>query len=233
MKIYTVAFGNDYGFMLTAMRNSIEANFPAADLVVEQIEQPRFGKWLPPFVYANDLKIEHWARFVEQCADGEQVALMDCDTLVLRPLDDAYATDFDIAYTVRTGKVPFNSGVVFLRVNDKARRFMRQWATENHAIVKKGSQALSIIAEYAGPNQRAMKTMLDRCASTATGIKIRALPCTIWNCEQESYAKFNPDKTAVLHVKSWLREMLLYDAPKDKGSAAEQALIPLCKKYGY
>jgi len=232
MRIFTVAFGDEYLWMLDAMRRSVIENFPDAQFVVAHVKGPPPSKWLQPFLTNNDLKMEYWAQYIEEAPEGAHVVLMDCDTLVLRPLDAVFESQFDIAYTVRDGKVPFNSGVVFIKVSDKTRKFMRQWADANHAMIKKGSTVLHLVAEFAGINQRTMRDMLDRYSRNGTDFRIKAVPCAIWNCEQENYKNFDPDKTAVLHVKSWLREMLM-GAPQTLGSDAERALLPICRRYGY
>jgi hypothetical protein len=153
----------------------------------------------------NTQKLTYWFERIRLAQDGDEVLLIDVDTLILRPLDDVWRLDFDLAYTVKEAAPPFNAGVLFLRVSDRTRAFVAAWLTENLRLLRnpKGPKAWRQI--YGGVNQAALGHLL---ASELEGLTIRTLPCREWNCEDSAWATFDPRVTRILHVKSGLRQAM-------------------------
>src|SRR5262245_45370586 len=84
-------------------------------------------------------KLLHWCEAIESAPDGTPLALMDCDTMILKPLDDLWQQDFDVAITVRNPKHspwPNNAGVVFVRASDRVRAFFRHWLAGERKLLK-------------------------------------------------------------------------------------------------
>src|SRR5688572_24146347 len=75
---------------------------------------------------ANTQKLEYWADAVRALPDGERVLLLDGDTVIMKSLDDVWDRAFDVAYTTKPegSRMPFNAGVIFLRVSPASRAFM-------------------------------------------------------------------------------------------------------------
>jgi hypothetical protein len=176
---------------------------------VEQIPPPPRTNHTASFV-ANTWKLNHWCRLVEEAADGERLLFIDVDTMILRPIDSIWNEAFDFAYTVRPGNFPFNAGVIFLRVSPSVRNFIRQWRDLNDGYCYQKSQSEAHRAnrrKYAGINQAALGALFEQGAARA--LAVRPLPCAEWNCENTTWATFNPAVTRIVHIKSALRRTAL------------------------
>lgn len=176
----------------------------------------------------NTQKLDHWTAQVVAAADGEQLLLMDADTVVLRPLDDLWEQAFDLAYTVRPprAKFPLNGGVVGVRVSDRTRAFLTAWAEGNRRLLGERTGAYDWARRFGGVNQASLAPLLDQ--AEARGVEVRALPCAEWNCEDTTWAEFNPARTRILHVKDALRRMALGMEPPTPELAP---LVALWRRY--
>lgn len=158
----------------------------------------------------NTHKLAWWADRVRECADGDQVLLIDADTAILRSLDDIWQQPFDVAYTVRSGFIaPFNAGVVFLRASDRTRAFMDRWVVLNDQIQRITTKPWR--KRYGGVNQASLAELLNE--TDAMGVQLRQLSCREWNCEDSAWAHYESDVTRILHVKSELRRACLTTLP--------------------
>lgn len=152
---------------------------------------------------ANTQKLESWLDIVEAAPDGQQLLLIDADTAILRPLDDVWGEDFDLAYTTkRKARFPFNGGVVFVRVSPAIRTFFAQWWQENVFMLGHATHHQPFRKRYGGLNQAAFGALLERRA--AAQLKLLELPCAEWNCEDASWSAFDPERTRILHIKTAL-----------------------------
>jgi hypothetical protein len=157
---------------------------------------------------ANTQKMDEWHRLITESKDGEEVLLIDSDTMILRPLDDVWNEPFDMAYTTKEqSRFPFNSGVVFFRVSDRVRAFVDGWHAENLRMLKNRVYHQDWRRKYGGINQASLGSILHRNAHF--GLTLLKLPCSEWNCEDSSWATFNPDVTRIVHIKSALRRAVI------------------------
>lgn len=154
----------------------------------------------------NTQKMEAWAAAVQAAPDGVGVLLMDADMMIVRPLDDVWTEDFDFGYTTKASRFPFNSGVVFVRVSPAVRAFFEVWRAENRRMLGDRVHHQVWRAKYGGINQAALGFALE--SNLAAGLRVRTLPCTEWNCEDSSWASFDPAVTRIVHVKSMLRRII-------------------------
>jgi hypothetical protein len=170
---------------------------------------------------ANTAKLAHWADVVVAAAEGDRLLLADADVLVLRPLDDVWARPFDVAYTVRPagGRFPLNAGVVFVRVSDRSRQFVRAWQAENARMLRDRLHHQGWRRQFGGLNQAALGALLH--AGGVSGCALETLPCAEWNCEDSTWPAFDPAVTRILHVKSLLRRAIF------RGAMHGPALRPL------
>lgn len=173
---------------------------------------------------ANTYKLDHWCALVEQAPDGDGLLLIDADTMILRPLDPIWDVPFDLAYTTKpTTRFPFNAGVIFVRVSEPARTFMRAWRDENRRLLRDQAALRIWRRQYGGMNQAALGSVLT--TPHAKAITIRQVPCVEWNCEDATWAAFDPAITRIVHVKSTLRRAVLGFAP------AQKPLLPLIAQW--
>lgn len=153
----------------------------------------------------NSQKLEHWCDLIAAAPLGERILLIDADTAILRPLDDIWERDFDVAYTERDRSVmrfPINGGVLFVRVTEAAKAFVEAWRLENRRMLTLKDWRATY-GVFGGINQAAFMVTLKRRADF--GAAALALPCREWNCEDSSWRTFDPARTRILHVKSELK----------------------------
>jgi hypothetical protein len=161
----------------------------------------------------NTEKMDEWHRIVMGSADGDRVLLIDTDTFIVKPLDDVWSLEFDLAYTTKPSRFPFNSGVVFLRISDRVRGFVEDWRNENIRMLGDRRYHVPWRAKYGGINQAALGAILDR--NGLHGLDVRQLPCAEWNCEDSSWWSTGPEKARIVHVKSALRKAIFHKQPPD------------------
>lgn len=166
----------------------------------------------------NSAKLDRWRDLVAAASDGDRVLLVDGDTMITGPLDDAWDRSFDLAYTFAADRLPLNAGVVFVRVSAATRGFLEQWAAVNRSFLGDASALRPWRARYAGINQAALGFMLERAGH---GCAIERLDGAIWNCEDSNWRRFDPAATRIVHLKSELRRALF------RGLATRRDLAPI------
>jgi len=168
---------------------------------------------------SNTHKLDHWNRFVLGCADGDRVLLMDSDMMILRGLDEIWSQDFDIAYTSKNAKLPFNGGVLFLRVSAKTKLFMQAYWDKNMELLNDRNLHAKHRAKCGGMNQAAFGALIPEVVTPKSSAietpwgKLVAIPCRDWNCAQGDWAKYTPESTRIVHVKSGLRKAIFGRGP--------------------
>jgi hypothetical protein len=186
---------------------------------VEKIEPPPTLSALQnPSHDWNTGKLDFWWQRTMEAPSGAQVLLIDGDMLIRRPLDDVWDLDFEMAYTYRDGgsRLPFNGGVVFLRISDKTRDFVTRWRDVNARFLRNKLEHKNWRLKYAGINQASFGCLLEK----GTGLsKVTKLRCSEWNlCEWERH---DPAAARILHIKSSLRVRLFTQALR--GSAGRHS----------
>jgi len=161
---------------------------------------------------ANTVKLRHWVDAVRAAGDGQLLALVDSDTVILRPLDDVWALDFDLAYTVRRSAIyPFNAGVVFLRVTARTRGFVEAWLAMNELMLVDRVYHQAWRSRFGGINQAALGAVFE--TPIGESLRLLQLPCLEWNCEDTSWSDFDAAVTRIVHVKTSLRRMVFCVEP--------------------
>lgn len=164
MEIHTVFFDGtgqtrtDFKRLRDVFIASCRQHMPHARLVVHnipacQMQGRAYG------MTSNTYKLAKWVEIAE--AAKEDIVLCDCDVMFVNSIDDAFELDFDLAYTRRTGLLPFNSGVVFLRPTDHAKACMRKWLAVNNEMFRNSPFHMRYRDKYAGMNQAAWGYLLE------------------------------------------------------------------------
>lgn len=171
----------------------------------------------------NAQKIEYWTSVVLGAADGEHLLLIDADVAILRPIDDVWSIDFDLAYTVKRRPFPFNLGVMFVRVSPAVRQFFSRWLAANLALLEQPRGHLAWRQRYGGLNQATFGQLLEEGGLDA--LRLHTLPCAEWNCEESGWPSFDPGKTRILHVKGALRRDVFPKIPKRSQTAGLSRVV--------
>lgn len=203
--------GQRWPRMARAFEYSVRTHCAGWQFAAIQLPMPPRRAGVSDSHAANTAKLDHWCERFAEAADGDEVLLIDVDTVILKPLEDVWERSFDIAYTVRPPDYPhpINGGVLFLRVSPTTRLFMARWRQVNHQML--ADRALrDRWRKYAGINQRAFGSLLEE-RRVDLG-ELLALPCHEWNCEDSAWASFDPAVTRILHLKSALRSTI-FDSP--------------------
>ncbi|MFW6074460.1 MAG: putative nucleotide-diphospho-sugar transferase [Chloroflexota bacterium] len=204
MKIVGIVFdyneGNRYERLTRVWAKSIEVNCPAAEVTILKIDPPKQTK-RKIGLSSNWHKFKRWVDFARDQRDGENVILMDTDMIVLNDLRPAFNEDFDIGLTVRTkANWKYNGGVVFVKISDATREFLRQWGEIDERMYRDEKFHAPYSKKYKGQNQSSLGYMVEHNES----LKIREFPCAIWNACNEDWIYID-DNTKVIHLKSNLR----------------------------
>lgn len=193
--------GDMYTRLARVLTHTARAHCFGWDIRVERIEPPSYRSAMGNRSHVwNTQKLAWWRDRVFEAQDGARLLLIDGDTAILRSLDPVWSLDFDIAYTVRERGLPLNGGVVFLRVSDRTREFVRSWWEHNVRFLGDAALHQPWARKYAGINQSALGCVLE---TVAHGCHLVQLGCREWNaCSPELYS---PGVTRILHIKSRLR----------------------------
>lgn len=190
-----------------ALERSVRLHSPGWEVRIEEHGAKNIaGDRLTSQDMANTQKLRWWAAQVLNAADGARLLLCDTDVFVTGSLTPVWDHPFDVAYTVRANhRIPFNAGVVFVRVNDASRWFIGNWAAENERLAGSHERRRQLRPRFVGINQSALGLVLDQPSPA----KVAALPCLEWNCEDSSWDLFDPGVTKIVHVKGALRRDVL------------------------
>jgi hypothetical protein len=199
-RLYSCWFGDGHwARMATALSRSAEAHCPTWDRAIERIYSDASGKY-----ETNVAKLHRWASFVLSCNDGDEVCLIDSDCFVARPLDAVWSQPFDLAVTFKgTVRLPFNAGVVFLRVNGRTRSFMSEWYGVNHRMMGDRTFHLQYERTYSGINQAALGYMLEREGGLGD-VDLARIPAAEWTACAPQF--WTATDARVYHLKSTLRQ---------------------------
>jgi hypothetical protein len=214
MRLETVVFPTSklyrYRRMADVLKLSCAENYPDGRLsihLVDCADKELFAmarrKCERRFI-ENARKMKYHAQIIRAAADGELLCMLDCDMMVLRPLEPMPSDDFDLAYTPRPAGSNFriNTGVYWVRVSNALKSFVDAWEHAVQEMLK--DEALHhewrVQHRYGGIHQAAFGYMLQR----ASGLEIAELPCAEWNCVDGLWAlATNP---RLVHIMGQLRD---------------------------
>ena len=200
--------------MARVLEHSARKHCPEWSIEVERVTPaPRVSPLGNDSHATNTQKMDEWNAVVQAAPEGDRILLIDADTMVLLPLDPVWDLEFDLAYTVKDSRFPFNSGVVFLRVNDRARAFAAAWQAENARLLNTPTVHREWRRQYGGVNQAALGAMLTNGIVEQLGLQVAKIPCAEWNCEDSTWPLFDRERTRIVHVKSALRRSVFGIGP--------------------
>lgn len=216
MKLYSTIFRNSnplYKRMSNALEASVAANSPSTPITVEMIldtdeDLVAIGKRRYATYVQNTRKSRHHSEIVQRSEDGELICLMDCDTLVVKDLSPAIKLmeGFDLGYTVkpRGANYKINSGVVFVRVSERTRKFYRDWEQATIMMLSEPKQHEFYRKNYGGVNQSALAYTM---ANNGSDMKYLELPCQEWNACSDSWKDWQ-QHARIIHVLMRMRRLV-------------------------
>lgn len=212
MKIITVSFDfnhkKTYQRLMEVFEYSCKKHMPESDVISLKTPAPD-QKLRAQGVVSNTYKLDLWVQELDKAKEGEEVVFMDCDMVVLGNMFDAFADDFDVAYTTRTRGFPINGGVIFARNNERARKWFRELRNINNRMFEDKIFHTQWRNKYAGINQAAMGYLIE---NPVPGVMLHAVPCAKWNVCNDGWKNINKDARAI-HVKGALRRACMGKVP--------------------
>lgn len=211
MEIHSFLFGSktSYERMATVLKFGIEKYSPRTKVIIHKkpinAELRAIGRQRSATYVQNATKTLYHRDLVNESDNGSLIGLFDCDLMVLRPLYSIENQDFDLAITHRPRGAQFryNTGVVFVRVSNRTKKFYDLW----YGVVKEMLADRKFYekwkTQHGGINQCALAYLLAN--GMAKGLNVHTLECQEWNCENESWRRFDRN-TRIVHLLGDLRE---------------------------
>ena len=204
MKVVAVTFSKAFKRLTDAWEESVCRNLPGdIEVILVEPKEPEPMPGLDSFSVDNNYKLKIWRDFIKN--SDEEIVCMDVDTIVLGDLKPAFNDDFDLAYTIRDNPhMRINAGVIFARPTEKTKAFMDRWVELDTKILTDSKLNEKGKALNYGQNQASLALLLQE----KPDIKLKELPCEIWNCVDQNWHNFS-EETKVLHIKGHLRECII------------------------
>jgi len=163
------------------------------------------------------LRINYFLKAFE-LYDDKYLCFIDCDTIVLRNINNYISNDFDILFTWKNEKFVLNAGVIICRNNKESMQFMRLWLKKTIEILSDDFKLERACENYGAPDQYAFCKILK--TNSYNGIiertinghktKFKGIHCKYIN---ETNCKTITEKTHIVHFKAGWHPILLEDAP--------------------
>lgn len=191
-----------YSGLIRAVIDEIKQVFP-----VEFIETNTAIQRLP----GTPNKMPIWEGiFNDETNYDKQVIVSDCDMLITANLEEVFNKEFDVAYTVADKDfMPFvlNSGIIFVRMNDRARTFLNNWCNTYKAEIRDKINCLdfALLDLYGGWDQYALLLSITK---DGTDVKLLGLPNSKYNLLRD-WSQEYAEKASAIHYKSKWPEQLL------------------------
>lgn len=169
----------------------------------------------------NARKAKHHCQIINSAEDGELLGMIDADTMILGDLSEIESMEFDIAYTVRPPKSKWklNTGVYFVRVSERMKKFCREWYAMVCEMLSNEKLHLEWKNErkYGGIHQAAFGWMIE---NSGVDFSALALPCEIWNCVNGCYATAENPK--IVHLMEGTMRHWCLDGAKAENANAQR-----------
>lgn len=209
LKIVCNHFGDPvFGRLARALRASVDQNCPESEFIEIVCDRPHERNGLLAHYTDNHSKLRIWRDSVQEAENDQRLVLIDADTIVLGDLSPAFdESDFDIGFTWRGGRLPVNSGVVYVCANDRSRAFMDAWVKRDESLMQHRTLCDYGAHKYGGANQASFMWLWLHGGGPELA-DMHPLMCRHWNSVDQTWFQFD-DQTRVLHIKGLLRELCL------------------------
>jgi hypothetical protein len=231
----TTIYGEKYIPFLLPHLASIQEHHPASRGAVLWQDVPRremmlLAKAFPEWRFiemdhapAGDLhqriprKLHAWRDACALFADAP-ICFLDCDTLLVSPLDEYLGPGWDITFTWKDELFPINTGVMLARSGDVAAVLLAELAQRVEFIVRDAGRLEVALGSSGAADQHALREIIGFCnydrtiPRTIAGRELifRGVPCRQLN--ETNCRPITPD-LAVIHYKTGWHPILLEGAP--------------------
>lgn len=197
MKVATFHFNwaanNDFDRMLRVLVYSATQ----AGLPIDVVTLGTFDVGKREFKTDNTYKMRAWNAYVQEQENGTNLLLIDSDTEILESPAIVFEKGFDLAFTIRTSENRPNTGVVFVRVNERTKAFFQKWHDVQNEMYYNINKYIDLFRQYRGLNQTAL--MYCRQNGYADGLQIIELPCNMYNACTDDHRSPRPTKQYIVH----------------------------------
>lgn len=252
MKFLVATYGGRHIGMLLAHLQSIDKTHPGSGTEVYYQDLPETQraaimaayprvKWRETsFDFSGDriLRISSktlsWEQAILQQQEGEEVALLDVDTLVIKDLRPIFSDQqADVIFTYKTGGFVLNTGVLLCRVNSRTCAFFRAWRQETLSILhdpKRYKQANDARLPYGASDQMALHLMLgysENCQDYRINISGETVLLRGERCERLNETRSAPvsNEIFIIHYKGGWQPIILdgrrFTANRPKAASSE------------
>lgn len=201
--VYTCHFGQEFRMLAAVLEQSVKQNCPAATFWQDQMPPPPIVVGVRKSAPNNIAKLVLWRERLMRAT--RPIALLDTDTFVCRDLAPIWEHDFDVAYCQRPNTYPIIGGVLFARPTAAAKAFFTEWLCLASRLLLRPLEIDPLMSQYGGLNQYCIWQLTQMPMNT---IGLLALTAEEWNCCDQVWHTFDPQKTRIVHLKGRLREEL-------------------------
>ncbi len=227
----TAIYGSNYVDFLAPHLSSIRECHPQAKKVILWQDLPRheiemISRAFPPCqpletkvpimgqTHQRTMKKLRAWRAVCGLFPDRPLCFLDCDTLLLKPIDGFLAPDFDVIFTWKDEEFPINSGVVIVRNGKTGAVLLDEWINRTEEIAANPESLSRAVALSGAVDQHAFRELIDfakydrgfsRIVSNHQ-LEFRGIPCRVLN---ETNCTDITDETHVVHYKAGWHPILL------------------------
>jgi len=198
---------------------ALRAAFPAARFIETSFPTGT------DIMHAIPRKIHAWLRGAELAIEhhpSRPVVFIDCDAMLIRPIDDLLAGDWDVMFTWKDELYPINTGVMAARDASAAAHVFRTMLPRIERMVAHKDELATAVGSSGAADQHALREIIGFCnydgtfsRSVAVGpiqreIVFRGAPCRVLN---ETRCVPIGDFLRIVHYKTGWHPILLDGKP--------------------
>lgn len=241
MKYFTSVYGGKYLPFLRAFLQSLTQQNADADVFVawddiadleiqiisSHFPSVKFEQWEHGVQAAQDvhqripMKLRYWQKFLSTVDEGEVVAFLDVDTLIMHDLSTAMPDDADVVYTWKLERFPLNTGVMLVRANSGTLSFMQEFTGVTESIIADNVKLKNACNKYGAADQFALAQILpnhdftNECERAFGPDTVRFFPVSAHILNETNSMPIVPE-VDIFHLKSGWHSILLEDGPYTK-----------------
>lgn len=162
-------------------------------------------------------KLHAW-RMACSLFPDEPLCFVDCDTLLVRPLDDLFTGGWDIAYTWKDELFPINTGVMLARDGRAAAALFGEMVPRVERIISDQARLAQAVGSSGAADQHALREIVGFCnydgqvTKTVGGreLSFRGIPCRHLN---ETNCRPITEDLRLIHYKTGWHPILWEGKP--------------------